>query len=268
MPLRSVATKTLSDQRRSLSAWVIGVVVLVLMYAALWPTVRDAPGYRDLMNQMPESLRAMFTGGVLTDLGTPEGYVYVELLSFMGPMIVLIYTITAGAAAVAGEEDRHTMDLLLVNPVSRARVVVEKFAAMVAGTAVLMVAMWLSLLLLGSAFGMHLSVGRTAAAMTHLGLLGVEFGTVALLIGSATGRVALARAVPAFLAVAAYVVNALAPMVGFFDDIKVVSPFYQYIGQDPIRQGFALDSLAVALVSTAILLALAVGLFDRRDVAA
>ena len=182
----SVVTKTLADQRRSLTAWVAGVVVLILMYAALWPTIRDNTGYNQLIEQMPESLRAMFSGGTGGDMSTPQGYVYVELLSFMAPMIVLAYAITAGAAAVAGEEDRHTIDLLLVNPVSRARVVVEKFAAMLIGTTLIVGAMWVALMGLGAAFDMDLSPADTAAAMVHLGLLGVELGTLALLIGAAT----------------------------------------------------------------------------------
>lgn len=265
-PATRVVTKTLTDQRRALTAWVGGVVVLVAMYAALWPTIRDNTGYNQLIEQMPESLRAMFSGGTGADMSTPQGYVYVELLSFMAPMIVLAYAITAGAAAVAGEEDRRTIDLLLVNPIGRGQVVVGKFTAMVIGVTLIVGAMWAALMVLGAAFEMHLGAGDTAAAMVHLGLLAVELGTLALLIGASTGRVVLARAVPAFVAVLAYVVQGLASMVDLFDAIKVVSPFHQYIAHDPIRNGFAVSSLAITVVSTAVLLALAIGLFDRRDV--
>ena len=68
---------------------------------------------------MPATLRSLFaaTGA---DMSTPVGYIQIELMSFMGPLLVILYAVLAGSAAVAGEEDRHTLDLLLANPVSRA----------------------------------------------------------------------------------------------------------------------------------------------------
>ena len=98
--LRSVTSKTLYDQRRGLAAWAVSLALLVAMYVAIWPSVRDQPSMSDYLNQMPEAFRALFaTSGA--DLSTPVGYVQVELLSFMGPMLLLIYAVTAGAASPA-----------------------------------------------------------------------------------------------------------------------------------------------------------------------
>ena len=91
------------------------------------------------------------------DLASPAGYLNTEFFAFMGPLLVLVYAIGGGAAALAGEEDRRTLDLLLANPVSRARVVVEKFAAQAAGVTFLMTVLWVALLVGGGAAGMDLS---------------------------------------------------------------------------------------------------------------
>src|SRR5881392_30045 len=101
--LRNVASKTLYDQRRSLLAWAVSLTLLVAMYVAIWPSLRDQPSMKDFLDRMPKAFRALFaaTGA---DMSTPVGYVQVELLSFMGPLLLLIYAITAGAAAIAGEE--------------------------------------------------------------------------------------------------------------------------------------------------------------------
>ncbi|MEO5314810.1 ABC transporter permease subunit [Pseudarthrobacter sp. CC12] len=264
--LASVLLKTLRDQGRLLVAWAVSLALVVAMYAAVWPSVKSQPSISAFIEQMPEAFRSLFATSS-ADLSTPTGYIQVELLSFMGPIAVLIYAVSSGAGAIGGEEDRHTMDLLLANPVGRGRVVVDKFLAMVAGTFLLAAVMGLSLVLEGNLVDLVLPADKVAAAMLHLALLGVVFGALALALSAATGRTGLSRGVPAVLAVLAYIVNALAPMVDVFDRIQKVSPFFQYIAHDPLRNGTAWDSVLVSAVTIAVLVALAVAGFRRRDVA-
>lgn len=169
--LANIFTKTLYDQRRSLLAWSVSLVLLVGMYVAIWPSMRDQPNMNDFLDQMPEAFRSLFaTSGA--DMSTPVGYIQIELLSFMAPIAALIYAISGGAAAISGEEDRHTMDLLLANPVSRDRVLLDKFAAMALGTFLLAGVIGLALVAEGSLVDMGLPAGNVAAVMLHLALLG------------------------------------------------------------------------------------------------
>lgn len=265
--LVSLFTKTLYDRRRGLLGWSVSLVLLVGMYVALWPSLRDQPSMSDFLQQMPEAFRSLFaaTGA---DMSTPVGYVQVELLSFMGPIAVLVYAIAMGVALIGGEEDHHTMDLLLSNPVGRTRVVLEKFAALALGTFLLAGVTGLSLVGLGSLVDMNLPPGDVAATMLHLALLGVVFGALALTLSAATGKAGLSRGIPAIVAVVAYVVNALAPLVDWLDPFQKLSPFYQYIGHDPLREGVDGPSVFVAVSTVAVLLGLAVLGFRRRDIAA
>lgn len=264
--LRDIAGKTLFDQRRGLLGWAVALVLLVAMYVAIWPSVRDQPSMSDFLDQMPAAFRSLFaaTGA---DMSTGVGYIQVELMSFMGPIAVLIYAVGAGAAAVAGEEERHTMDTLLANPVSRTRVVLHKGAAMVAGTLLLAAVLGMALIAEGQLAGMGLPAGNVLAAMLHLALLGIVFGTLALAVSASTGSLGLSRAVPVAVAVVAYVVNGLAPMVSWLEPVQKASPFYQYIGHDPLRTGVALGSVAVAVATSGLLALIAVWGFRRRDVA-
>lgn len=265
--LHNVLAKTLYDQRRSLVAWVVSVTLLVAMYVAIWPSVRDQPAMSDFLDQMPEAFRSLFaTSGA--DMSTPVGYIQIELLSFMGPLLVLVYAITAGVNAISGEEDRHTMDLLLANPLSRARLVLDKFAAMVVGTFLLAGVTAVALVAEGRLADMDLPVGKVAAAMLHMALLGVVFGALALALSAWTGRSGVSRAVPVVVAVVAYVVNGLASLVDWLEPFQKLSPFYQYIGHDPLRAGVSAPSVLVAVGTIAVLVLLAVVGFRRRDVAA
>lgn len=265
--LTSVLTKTLRDQARGLLGWSVSLALLIAMYVAIWPTVRDQPSMGDFLDQMPEAFRSLFasTGA---DMSTPTGYVQVELLSFMAPIAVLMYAIGAGAGAIGGEEDRHTLDLLLSNPVSRSRVVLDKFLAMAAGTFLLAAVMAVALEVEGSLVNLDLPASKVAATMVHLALLGVVFGSVAMALSASTGRAGMSRGVTAAAAVIAYVVNALSPLVDWLEKIQKLSPFYQYIGHDPLRHGLNGGSVAVSTGTAVALLLLAVLGFRRRDVGA
>lgn len=264
--LHRISSKTLYDQRRALLAWALGLVLWVGMYAALWPSIRNQPAMSDFLNKMPEALRALFAASG-ADMSTPTGYVQVELLSFMAPILLLIYAVTAGASAIAGEEDRRTADLLFASPVSRRRVVLDKLAAMVVAVVGLCTVVSVALFAEGTPAGMGLPAGKVVATMIHLALLAIVFGCLALAVGAGTGKVGLARAVPAAVAVVAYVMNALGDVVSWLGTARVVSPFYQYIGHDPLQHGISWPAVGVAAGTAAVLVLIAIKTFERRDIA-
>jgi len=265
--LTSIGFKTLYDQRRALLAWTASLAGLVAMYAVLWPSVRNQPTFNDYLDKMPDALRSLFAASG-ADMSTATGFVQVELFSLMAPLLLTVFGIGAGATAIAGEEDRHTLELLLANPVGRTRMVLEKLAALIAGTVVLAAGTALALLAAGPLTGMTLPVDGVVAAMLHMTLLAIVFGSLALAVGAGTGRSGPSRAVPAVAAVLAYVVNGLAPVVGWLEPLQRLSPFYQYTGHDPLRHGVSWSAVLVAGGTILVLAALAVAGFRRRDIAA
>jgi ABC-2 type transport system permease protein len=263
--LRSVALKTLRDYRRSLAWWALGIVGFIALYAAIYPTVQDLPDIQELFDSYPEALRAFFGGTESLDISTPEGYLQTEAFSFLLPLIFLIFGIGAGAGAIAGEEERGTMELLLGTPVSRQRVVLEKVAALAAATVGLGVVLWLALWLGALASGMEISAGRLGAATVSVALLGLVFTMLALLAGALTGSRGLAIAAASALALAAYVVDSLAALVDELEAVQPLSPFYLYREGQPLAHG--LDPVhALALLGLAAAFAvLAAPSFARRD---
>jgi AAA domain, putative AbiEii toxin, Type IV TA system len=53
--LRSITSRTLYDQRRGLLAWAVSLTLLVAMYVAIWPSVRDQPSVQDFLDRMPKA---------------------------------------------------------------------------------------------------------------------------------------------------------------------------------------------------------------------
>ena len=180
--------------------------------------------------------------------------------------MLLIAAVTAGSNAVAGEEERGTLDLLLSLPVSRARVVLEKLGALVVEVAGLGLVLWLALWIGVRAAGMDVAAAHLAGATASAVLLALAYGAIALLLGAATGRRALAAGVAGAAAVAAYLVNSLAPLVGALEGVQRASPFYHYAAGDPLRHALSAGHAGVLLGITVVAGLLAVPALARRDV--
>lgn len=260
----SLFGRGLHEQARSLVAWTLGLFALGLAMTALYPTVRDNPQLAHLEESYPPALRSLFA---LSDLTSAVGYVRAEVFSLTGPLLVVALTVLWGSDLVAGEEERGTIDLLLANPVSRRRVLLEKWASLAAGTALASAGLGAGLGVGVAAFGLRIAAGPLVAAVVATGLLGLLYGSLALALGAATGRRGLARGVSVLLAVAAYLASGLADLVGWLGPARAASPWYHALGVDPLASGFEPWHLLVLAGMAVAVLALAIVGFERRDLA-
>jgi len=263
--LRNVFLKSLRDQRRALLYWGFGFSALTLLTVAFYPTISEMPEFSELFENS-EVLVNLFGGG-FTDLTSPEGYLNSQLYSLMIPLLFLIFAITHGSGAIAAEEDRGTLDTLLSTPTTRVQVFAQKFAAMIAAILVLAVVLWLSVILGAIAVGMEIGLFKVAAATFSGTLLGVTFGTLAFALGAATGRRGRSVTVTATIAIVSYFMHSLAPVVEVIEPTRYLSPYYYYIGADPLANGLSLAHVAVLVGLTIAAAAGSVYVFERRDLA-
>jgi beta-exotoxin I transport system permease protein len=263
--LRSVAGKTLFEQRRAIIWWSLGTIAMVATIVAYYPSVRADPSLTDFMRNLPESVQAL-SGGANLDWSSPDGWLNGQLFANVIPLIFIIYGVVLGAGAIGREEDRGTAELLLTMPVTRERVVLEKALAALALLTVLGAVLVVSLLLGTEAFDMDIGLNGILAACLSTVLLGTTFGGMALAISAAFGPRAHAAAITGAVAFAAFILNSLAPVIDSLNGWEKLSAFYWYQASNPIGTGFDAGHLAVLAVATLALAALAVFLFDRRDV--
>ncbi len=261
--LRNMFLKSLRDQRRALLGWSTGILLLVVLEAALWPSIRQMPALDELLAGYPEAMRKLFK---LEDFASGTGFMNAELFSALLPILFITFGIGRGARAIAGEEEAGTLEVLLVTRVSAVRLVLQQAAALAVATSVLGIVLYGSVLGSSAVFGMGIGAGDLAGATLAMVLLGTEFGWFALALGAATGRRAVAISTAATAAVAAYVLYVAGEFVVAVQPWQPVSPFHQALDGGPLGAGlpsaYAWMALAGAVVVAAVL-----PLFDRRDIA-
>ena len=260
-----ITRQALRSGRRTLAVWAASFAGLIALYAVIWPSVRGNTSWRNLFDTLPQTYRALFTASGTIDLSTAGGYLGVELMGFMGPALIAVYAITTGAAAIAGEEDRGGLEVTLSAPVSRVRVFLQRFAALVIGITVLMIATGAALWIFSAMLGMDLGVGAIASGAAALGIFGLFAGAVAIAVGAATGSAAVARGVAALATVASYLINALAQVTSVMRSARPVSPYYLVLGNEPLAHGLRLIGAVSVLAAAAVLVAAGAILFARRD---
>jgi beta-exotoxin I transport system permease protein len=257
--LRNVFAKTVRDQRRSLGWWSLGLVAVIAVYVL---------PYRQYLDSGVLSVNT--DSAIYQALGydtTPAGYLQGTLFALLGPLLLVMMAVTTGARAIAGDEEAGTLDLVLAHPVSRTRLVAERFAALAAAVTLLGTVIWAGTVVAVAVADMGIDAGRLAAASLGLVLLALGFGTVALAAGAASGRRGLTLSVTAAVAVAAYLANTVAPQVDALKAVQKWSPFHYYLDGDQLRTGLNVGHLAVLAAIPLVMVGLALWWLNRRDIA-
>ena len=263
MLLRNVFTKTVRDLRWP-TFWVsLGCGTMTAYFAILFPTYSKLFDMNALLEKMGPAVKLL--GASMGDASSLIGFLHIELFSMILPAAIVAFAAGMASGFTAGEE---SIDLLLSYPISRRRVVLEKWLAVALGCVVIVVVLWVLALVGAAISASELPPDRLAAALVMLVLLGLAFGDIALAISAFTGNRGAAIGVTVALLVAMYLVDALSSIVDGLGAIRPLSLFRYYMGGDPLRAGLNLGDAAVLAAVAAVFLAIAVLAFERRDLAA
>ena len=265
MWFNSVFLKTLRDFRIAILGWGLGMGLL--MYAvisAIHSVINTAAACASIV-----SLSTSFEWiAEPIALCTPGGYAtwkygFTILVMALWPLLI-------GARMLRGEEERGSMDVLLTLPRGRARVALEKLAAM--WTALLLMGLIIGLLAFGAGKGVSADFGLGDALLfgLNLALICGVFGSIALLLAQFTRERGTAAGITGGLLLLFIVLDTVHRVVANSEWISRLSPVYYYNLSKPLIPAYGVNpgALLVLLALSVVLSAAAVWLFLRRDVGA
>lgn len=238
----TIVKHELRQGRTAFAVWTAAIALLLMLCVFIFPETRAD---MDAMGELFASMGG-FTAAFGMDrlnMGTLTGFYAIECGNVLG-LGGAFFASLAGISMLAKEERDKTAEFLLTHPVSRARAVTEKLAALL----IQITAM--NLLLIALSLGSIRLIGERvpwkevmmihgAYYLLQLELACVCFGLSAYLRRGGAG-------LGIGLAAAAYLLNLIANMTGRAKLLKYVTPFGYCEGADILAAG-GLDAKGVAI---------------------
>ncbi|WP_072686969.1 ABC transporter permease [Rhodococcus marinonascens] len=249
-------------RRRSLIGYALGMAVYTFVIIALYPAFKDDAGLNEF-TEGNSTMAALF--GISGSLTSSSGWLNANLYANFLPLVILLLGIGYGASCLAGQDEDGTLGVIAAMPISRRRIVGQKFGALcligipvALSTAVLVT--------LGRGFELTVDLGHLAGITLGVLLLGVGFGALAMLVGALTGSRGLALGISSAVAAASYLISSLAPVVDWISPARYASLFYYAVADSQLENGLRVSSAAVLIAVALALFAATVYAFDRLDV--
>lgn len=250
----------LRHRLRSITIWGVALGALGALYVALFPSMSSL--LEQYLEQASEQMQ-QFMGGLQGPM-TIERWLELELIGSIIPIALPFMAMAIGARAVAGSEERKTLDLLLSNPLPRKNVIMAAMGTMAAALASVLAVTWVLTYIAVPAAGVELSPGRLAMGLVVLWPFCLFFGALALLLSALVRRSFLAIAIPGVVLVAMYVIGQLAQVSKTIEPLRVFSLFH-HLG-NPLEGDFPWTAVLTTLAAVIILGAGAAAAFSRRDI--
>ncbi|ASN22787.1 ABC transporter permease [Streptomyces pluripotens] len=261
MPLE-LTLMDLRLRRRSMLWYAVGMAVYAFVIVAMYPSMKSDSSLSDFL-EGNETAAALF--GVSGSLTSPVGWTNGNLYANFLPLLVLLLTIGYGANAIAGQSEEGVLGMVASLPVSRGRLILEKTVTLVVVALPLAIAT-MAVVLIGPRYELDLGIWPVIGTTLTVVLLGIDFGLFALAIGAVTGRRGIALATASVVAVAAYLISSLAPVISWAHRIRYISPFYWAVGDNQLGSGPSATAILVLAGIAVVLLAAALVAIRRLDI--
>jgi ABC-2 type transport system permease protein len=241
----------LYEERRGLAAWTVGTTVLAAYFAVVTKSLID-------LVKSPTGFRAY-----LSVVGHGKPYVAIAGFFWFGSfqLLLAVYAITQ-IARWSTEDGNGRLEAELSAPMARWRIVVERGAALLAATVLIVgfsaVGFYAGTILTG----MRLDLGAVALASGALLPFVLSFGAAGAVLSSVVPRAAVTAL--AALAFSSYVLTDLGPLLKAPDWSLKLSVFSLY-GR-PLSDGVYWPGLWILLAVVAVGFGLSAVLMERRDV--
>lgn len=264
--IRSVYVKTLYDKRFFMLGWTIGLAAIAALLVSFYPAMHQDDAINGLVQNMPAAFKGLI--GSLADLTRFDTYIAAQLFDIRLPLIAGVMSIILGLGLSVADEEKGELRTVLSLPISRIKLLVERWLAMVTV---------LGVTLLGLLAGMYgvmpfvdgatIEPDETLRLVAMTGLMMVTLGTIPFAVGMTTGKRAAAMAASVFVIIGSFLLSTFGQAVDWLGDYEKFSLLHYFPAVDIVKNGIDGKDVVVLGGLTLILLLVAVVVFRRRDVA-
>jgi ABC-2 type transport system permease protein len=219
--------------------------------------------FEQLIQAYPKEIWAFF-GGVV-DFLSPEGFISVELYSYL-PLVLGIFAVLAGSGLLVADEEKGFLDLLGAHPVSRTGLFFGRLLSFVAVALGILALVWLGMMV-GVQWSTYMNFGWGQMWLPNLSVLAsvLLFGTLSLFLSMVLPSRRLAASVGGLLLVASFFINGMAELNADVAKIADYLPMKYYQGGQAIS-GLNMEWFGGLMIAAVVFALLAWWRFERRDI--
>jgi len=243
----------------SMAAWSVFLPVIYQAFGSQMRALVDSGIIpRELMN---------FGGGDVFSLGGAIALGYVHPISII---LVAVFAVGFTTAAIAGERQRGTLEVLLARPLSRRRIYVTELAAVVAFIALILAAASVGTVIGATLSGVigELAVERLPMLWLNGVLLWGSIAAIGLAASVSFDRLTPAIGVTMAIVVVMYFLDILGSLWPDAKGLQPYSLFHYLAARDILGGTVSLGGFALLGAVAAAAIAYALVVFPRRDLAA
>lgn len=263
--MRSVYFKTLYDKRFFVLGWAIGLAMLSALMVVFYPAMRQDGSLDALVQSMPEAFKGLI--GNLSDLTQFDTYLASQLFDVRVSLIVGIMAIILGLGLSVADEEKGELRTLLSLPISRTKVLMQKWLAMVTILLITLLGLVAGIyLLMPFIDGASLTFEQLLRLVGMTALMTVAFGTIPFAIGFATGRRAVAMLVSTLVIIGSFILSTFGQAVDWLSDYERFSLLHYFPAVEIVKGVIDHSNYVILGSLTVMLLLIALLCFRRRDV--
>jgi polyether ionophore transport system permease protein len=266
----SVYAKTLRDSRLA----TLGVAALVSLtlvaggsaMSSAYGTPQTRTQMADYASQIPSALVGVYGKPVNVDtLGGFVSWHYAGLFA----LITGLWCVLALSATLASDVRRGSLEFVLASPMTRRAVALQKLAAhltaLTAAMVIVAASAWLTGLVFGTMPGDGISPPAALAFALRLGLMALLAGSIAFAIAPFLGNRS-AAGVAGSIMLGSYVIHGWETAIPAFRSIAGLTWFSWAENHIPLAGSYDWPSQIALAIAAAVLLAIGVEGFVRRDI--
>ena len=263
--LQNIFLKHIYERRWSTLIWCASIIGFTLLTVGIFHSLSSS-SFSQALKNIPQSLQGLV--GTASSYASIDGYLNQQVFVKSMPIMTIVFGVLVFTGILAGEEENGTLQVLLTEPISRTRILLEKFVS-----AVVLSFMVCFSVFIGCVIGVWLihepaHYGKILLAIIALWLITIAFGSIGFMLAAITGKRGLSGSVAGSFGFVSYMITSLAVGVKLLAHIDTFSPMHYF---DPsthsiFTAGIQATDVLVLFAIVVICFLVAVFAFNKRDI--
>jgi ABC-2 type transport system permease protein len=241
------------------------VAVYALLIVFLFPSIAESGvDFEAYVESLPPAIQEGFVGSA--SFNTVEGFLSTEMYQFLWLLLLGLYMAYSAGALIAGDIEDDRMDMLLATPVSRSRVLVEKYLALL--VPILVVNLVTPFVVFGGLVAIDETIDVASLFAVHV--LAVPYllacASVGLLLSVLVSRASIAQRGGIGVVFGLFMLDTVTTDTDF-DWLGTLSPTRYYSPVEILGDGtYDVAGALLLLAAAVVVLLVSITVFERRDI--